>query len=129
MSQTDVIANLATVKEEIAMAARTSGRAVDAVTLVAVSKIHDAGHIRPTLEAGHRVFGENRVQEAQGKWPGLKADFDGVELHLIGPLQTNKADDAVELFDVIESVDRLKLVNALARAMEKSGRRPACFIQ
>ena len=129
MSQTDVIANLATVKEEIAMAARTSGRAVDAVTLVAVSKIHDAGHIRPTLEAGHRVFGENRVQEAQGKWPGLKADFDGVELHLIGPLQTNKADDAVELFDVIESVDRLKLVNALARAMEKIGRRPACFIQ
>jgi len=129
MNAVDVTANLATVKDEIAMAAKAAGRRDDSVTLVAVSKIHDADHIRPALEAGHRFFGENRVQEAQGKWPGLKEEFAGVELHLIGPLQTNKADDAVALFDVIESVDRPKLVNALARAMEKAGRHPTCFIQ
>jgi len=126
---TDVAANLAAVNGEIAEAAREAGREPGEVTLVAVSKTHDADHIRPTLEAGHRVFGENRVQEAQGKWPGLKADFPDLELHLIGPLQTNKADDAVELFDVIESVDRPKLIRALVKAMQKAGRRPSVFIQ
>ena len=125
----DVRENLNAVKAEIAAAEQEAGRDKGSVTLVAVSKTHDGARIRPALEAGHRVFGENRVQEAQGKWPELKAAFEGVELHLIGPLQTNKSDDAVALFDVIESIDRPKLVHALARSMEKLGRRPACFIQ
>jgi pyridoxal phosphate enzyme (YggS family) len=125
----DVRENLDAVKAEISAAEQEAGRDKGSVTLVAVSKTHDGARIRPALEAGHRVYGENRVQEAQGKWPELKAVFEGVELHLIGPLQTNKSDDAVALFDVIESVDRPKLVHALARSMEKLGRRPACFIQ
>lgn len=129
MTTDDVAANLAAVKAEIAEAARQAGRAPDAVTLVAVSKTHEAGRILPALEAGHRVYGENRVQEAQAKWPALKERFADIELHLIGPLQTNKAADAVALFDVIESVDRPKLVHALAKEMDKQDRRPACFLQ
>lgn len=129
MSDVDVAANLKAVTDEIAAAAEQVDRASDAVTLVAVSKTHDADHIRPALDAGHRVFGENRVQEAQGKWPSLKDDFNAVELHLIGPLQTNKADDAVALFDIIETVDRPKLIRALVKAIDKIGRRPGCFIQ
>ena len=102
------------------------GRAVE---LVAVSKTFDAEAIVPLLEAGQRVFGENRVQESQGKWPGLKARYPDVELHLIGPLQTNKVKDAVALFDVIETVDRDKLAVALKKEMTVQGRRLPCFVQ
>lgn len=99
------------------------------VTLVAVSKTFDADAIRPLLDAGQSVFGENRVQEAQGKWPGLKADYPDTELHLIGPLQSNKAKDAVALFDVIESVDREKIAAALAKEMGAQERHLPCFVQ
>ena len=99
------------------------------VTLVAVSKTFDAAAIRPFLEAGHRVFGENRVQEAKAKWPELKAGFAGIELHLIGPLQTNKARDAIELFDVIESLDREKLAVSLKAEMDRAGRSLPVFVQ
>jgi pyridoxal phosphate enzyme (YggS family) len=125
----DVCENLEVVRAEISAAEQEAGRNKGSVTLVAVSKTHDGARIRPALEVGHRVFGENRVQEAQDKWPELKEAFEGIELHLIGPLQTNKADDAVALFDVIESVDRPKLVRALARSMDKLDRHPTCFIQ
>ncbi len=121
--------NLRAVGQEIASTARVVERDPGAVTLVAVSKLQDENKIRQALEAGHRVFGENRVQEAKAKWPQFRADIPDIKLHLIGPLQTNKARDAVELFDVIESLDRLKLGRALAGAMEKSGHRPDCFIQ
>lgn len=123
----DPAAGLAQVLARIQAAA--AGRAEEVVTLVAISKTHDAAAITPVLDAGHRVFGENRVQEAAAKWPALKANYPGVELHLVGPLQTNKARDAVALFDVIESVDRPKLAAALAREMERSGARPRCYIQ
>jgi len=129
MSNEDVAANLAAVKHEIEEAARAAGRKPEAVTLVAVSKTHDAPRILPALEAGHRVFGENRVQEAMAKWPALKERFGDIELHLIGPLQSNKASEAVALFDVIESIDRMKLIGALAREIEKQDRHPACFVQ
>jgi len=99
------------------------------VTLVAVSKTHGPERVREVLEAGHRIFGENRVQEAQEKFPALKAAYSDLELHLIGPLQTNKARDAVALFDVIQSVDRERLAAVLAKEMERAGKRPACFIQ
>lgn len=125
----EVAAGLDGVLEEIAAAARAAGRKPDDITLVAVSKAHDPARIRPALDAGHRVFGENRVQEAAGKWPDLRADYPGVTLHLIGPLQTNKVRQAVELFDVIETLDRPKLARELAKEFDRSGRRPACFIQ
>jgi len=121
--------NLTAVTAAIAEAAAQAGRPAADVTLVAVTKTFGADHIRPVLEAGHRVFGENRVQEAQGKWPALRDAFPDVELHLIGPLQSNKAKEAVALFDVIETVDRPKIAAALAREMDKQGRRPACLIQ
>ena len=120
---------LAEVSGRIAEAARASGRSPSGVTLVAVSKTHGADRVRELLEVGHRVFGENRVQEAEGKFPELKASHPDLELHLIGPLQTNKARDAVALFDVIQSVDRDRLAAALVKEMEKLGRRPACYIQ
>lgn len=120
---------LAEVKGHIAEAALASGRSPSDVTLVAVSKTHGADRVRELLEVGHRVFGENRVQEAEGKFPELKAAWPDLELHLIGPLQTNKARDAVALFDVIQSVDRDRLAAALVKEMEKLGRRPACYIQ
>ena len=120
---------LAEVQERIARAARLAGRAPDEVRLIAVSKTHDADAIRPLLEAGHRRFGENRVQEAEAKWPALREAFPDVELHLIGQLQSNTAEEAVALFDAIHSVDRPSLVDALGKAMAKSGRRPACFVQ
>jgi len=129
MSDVDVAANLAAVKQEIAEAARAAGRDPAEVTLVAVTKTHGADRIAAALGAGHRVFGENRVQEAEAKWPALKERHAGLALHLIGPLQTNKARNAVALFDVIETLDRPKLVKELAREMEKQGRRPACFVQ
>jgi PLP dependent protein len=120
---------LADVQARIAAAARAASRDPAAVTLVAVSKTHGADRVEELLRAGHRVFGENRVQEAQAKFPELKTRYPDLELHLIGPLQTNKARDAVALFDVIESVDRPKLAVELAREMAKQGRRPVCFVQ
>lgn len=117
------------VREKIARAARLAARPSDEVTLVAVSKTHGPEAIRPLIEAGQRDFGENRVQEAQDKWPALKAATLGLRLHLIGRLQSNKAGDAVALFDAIHSVDRPSLVAALAEAMAKAGRRPDCFLQ
>ena len=120
---------LADVRSRIAKAARLARRRPDEVALVAVSKTHDAEAILPLIEAGQRVFGENRVQEAQAKWPDLRAAHPDIVLHLIGRLQSNKAEEAVALFDALHSVDRPSLVAALAAAMEKSGRRPQCFVQ
>ncbi|MBC7907816.1 MAG: YggS family pyridoxal phosphate-dependent enzyme [Rhodospirillaceae bacterium] len=125
----DIIHNLSAVKQRITGAAHDAGRDPATITLVAVSKTHDAAAIRPALEAGQRVFGENRVQEARTKWPELRQDFPDVELHLIGPLQTNKVRDAVALFDVIETVDRPKLARALAEEVQRVGRSPRCLIQ
>jgi len=125
----DVGENLRAVKSTIADAAREAGRDPAAVNLVAVSKTHLAEHIRPALEAGHRLFGENRVQEADEKWPGLRADFPDLRLHLIGPLQTNKVKRAVQLFDAVETVDRPKLARHLAREMDAQGKSLDCFIQ
>jgi pyridoxal phosphate enzyme (YggS family) len=121
--------HLVEVNRRIAEAAKAAGRAAAEVTLVAVSKTHGAERVRELLDAGHRVFGENRVQEAEQKFPQLKADFADLELHLIGPLQTNKTREAVALFDVIQSVDRERLAATLAKEMERAGKRPACFIQ
>lgn len=113
----------------IAAAAKLSGRPASDVALIAISKTHGADTIRPLLEAGQRAFGENRVQEAAEKWPELMASYPDVELHLVGQLQSNKADDAVALFDVIHSVDRSSLLTALARASEKLLKKPRCFLQ
>jgi hypothetical protein len=113
----------------IARSARLAGRDSGDVALVAVSKTHEAEAIRPLIAAGQRDFGENRVQEAQSKWPELKAGTPDVRLHLIGSLQSNKAEEAAALFDVVHSVDRPSLVEALARAMARTGRRPDCFLQ
>ncbi len=120
---------LAAVKARMAAAAAAAGRAADSIRLVAVSKTHSPADIAPTLEAGQRLFGENRVQEAAGKWPALRRAFPEIELHLIGPLQTNKVAEAVGLFDAIETLDREKLARALAGEMAKQGRRPACLVQ
>ncbi|MGE0421935.1 MAG: YggS family pyridoxal phosphate-dependent enzyme [Reyranellaceae bacterium] len=122
-------AALAEVQARIAAAARAASRDPAAVTLVAVSKTHGAERVEELLRAGHRVFGENRVQEAQAKFPELRTRYPDLELHLIGPLQTNKARDAVALFDVIESVDRPRIAVELAREMTRQGRSPACFVQ
>ncbi|MBE9556050.1 MAG: YggS family pyridoxal phosphate-dependent enzyme [Proteobacteria bacterium] len=125
----DTAANLHAVLDDIALAAREAGRAPGDIGLVAVSKTHDAAWIRPVLQAGQRLFGENRVQEAAGKWPGLREEFPDIRLHLIGPLQTNKVRQALELFDVIETVDRPKLAREIAKEGQKAGRAPDCFIQ
>ena len=125
----DSVERLNSVKQTIAAAEKEAGRNKGSVTLVAVSKTFGAPEIRPVLEAGQRIFGENRVQEAQGKWPTLKADYPGIELHLIGPLQSNKAEDAVALFDVIQTVDREKIAAALASEMKKQGRKPRFHVQ
>ena len=117
------------VNVEIAQAAKIARRDADDITLIAVSKTQGADKIAPLLAEGHRVFGENRVQEAQEKWPALKADYPDAQLHLIGQLQSNKAEDAVELFDCIHSLDRPSLLKALAKAMDKTGKRVPCFIQ
>ena len=126
---TDIAANLAGVKGRIAAAAREAGRDGASVVLVAVSKTQDAAAIAAAIAAGQRCFGENRVQEAQAKYPALKAQHQGLELHLIGPLQTNKVKEAVALFDVIETLDRPKLAEALAREMTRQQRRPRLLIQ
>lgn len=124
-----VVARLAEVRERISRAARDCGRDPASVTLVCVSKTFEADAILPALEAGERVFGENRVQEAQGKWPALRERFPDLDLHLIGPLQSNKAEDTVALFDTIETVDRPKIAAALAKAIDKSGRHPRLYVQ
>jgi hypothetical protein len=122
-------ANLAVVRGRIEAAARAAGRPEGAVTLVAVSKTHPIEAVRVALRAGQRIFGENRVQEALGKFPALRREFPDLVLHLIGPLQTNKVKDAVAHGDVIETVDRPHFAAALAREMDKSGRRLPCFIE
>lgn len=125
----DSVERLVSVRQTIAAAEKEADRSAGSVTLVAVSKTFDAPDIRPILDAGQRVFGENRVQEAQGKWPALKAAYAGIELHLIGPLQSNKAAEAVALFDVIQTVDREKIAAALAVEMKKQNRSPRLFVQ
>ncbi|MDX1426113.1 MAG: YggS family pyridoxal phosphate-dependent enzyme, partial [Kiloniellales bacterium] len=124
-----VAARLEQVRARIREAAESCGRTGDDITLVAVSKTHPVDRIAAALAAGHRVFGENRVQEAWSKFSDLKAEHPDLALHLIGLLQTNKARDAVRLFDVIETLDRPKLARSLAREMEKQDRRPLCFVE
>lgn len=120
---------LSDIKDRIAKAEAEAGRAAGSVELIAVSKIQPLERVEAVLDEGHRVFGENRVQEAQGKWPAFKQRYDGVSLHLLGPLQTNKARVAMELFDAIHSVDRPKLAHAIARLAQELGHCPALFLQ
>jgi pyridoxal phosphate enzyme (YggS family) len=121
--------NLKRVQGEVAAAIDAAGREAGSVELVAVSKTFDAAAVRPVIVAGQRVFGENRVQEAQHKWPSLRAEYPDVELHLIGPLQSNKAKDAVALFDAIHTIDRLKIAEIVAGEMAKQGRKLQLFVQ
>src|SRR3981081_2745485 len=120
---------LATVEQEIARACEQARRDRASVTLIAVSKTFDAGAVAPVIEAGQRVFGENRVQEAKAKWPGFMSAYPGIALHLIGPLQSNKAKEAVALFDAIHSVDRPSMCEALAKEIDSQKRRPQLFVQ
>lgn len=120
---------LSEIMAQIAFAAEESGRRPEDISLLAVSKTHGEDKILPVLEAGQRLFGENRVQEAAGKWPALKEKYPDVRLHLIGPLQTNKVREAVVLFDAIETIDRPELAKKLVKEMEKQGRNLPCFIQ
>jgi pyridoxal phosphate enzyme (YggS family) len=120
---------LAAVRREIESACREAGRDPASVTLVAISKTHAADVIEPVIAAGQRIFGENRVQEAKAKWPGLKAKYSDIELHLVGPLQSNKAREAVALFNAIHSLDRASLAEALAKEIGKQGRRPLLFVE
>jgi hypothetical protein len=124
-----IAARLKAVQDRIEAAARAADRDPRSVALVAVSKTHGIRAVRQALAAGQRLFGENRVQEAASKFPQLRAEYPDLQLHLIGPLQTNKVKDAVALFDVIETVDRAKLAAKLAEEMQKTGRRPRCYIQ
>ena len=125
----DVAGRLEAVRERIAAAEREAGREAGSVTLVAVSKTFDREHILPAIHAGQRVFGENRVKEAAQKWPAIRADYPDIELHLIGPLQSNKAREAVALFDVIETVDRDKIAAELAKEIRRQGRQPHLYVQ
>jgi pyridoxal phosphate enzyme (YggS family) len=120
---------IAAVREDIARACRDAGRDPATVTLVAISKTFAAEAIEPVIAAGQRIFGENRVQEAKAKWPPLTARHDGLELHLVGPLQSNKAKDAVALFDAIHSVDRDSVAEALGKEIARQGRRPVLFAE
>ena len=129
IAPSDTAARLAAVSSDIARACRDANREVASVTLVAVSKTFSADAIEPVIEVGHHVFGENRVQEAKGKWPALQAKHDKLELHLIGPLQSNKAKEAVALFDAIHSVDRDSLCEALAKEITRQNRTPLLFAQ
>ena len=124
-----VAMSLAEITAKVADACSTAGRAGDSVTLIAVSKVQPLERVESVLAQGHRVFGENYVQEAAGKWPDLQARFGRVELHMIGPLQTNKAKVAVELFDVIHTLDRPSLAEKLARLAQERGTSPALFMQ
>lgn len=125
----DPASRLAAVRAAIAAAAEKAHRRPADVNLVAVSKVHGAERIRPVLDAGHRLFGENRVQEAEAKWPALREAYADVTLHLIGPLQSNKVKNAVATFDVIESVDRPKIARTLAGEFDRSGKNLPCFVQ
>ncbi len=125
----EIAARLGDVRRRVAAAEQAAGRAAGSVTLVAIAKTHPGARAAAAIAAGHRVFGENRVQEAMAKWPALKDATNDVRLHLVGPLQTNKAHDVVRLFDAVETVDRPKLARVLAIEMEKSGRLLDCFIQ
>ena len=129
MSMDQAADRLLHVRTAIGDAAAAAGRDRDDVQLIAVSKTHDFDAIRPALEAGQKIFGENRVQEAQGKWPAIRADYPDTELHLIGPLQSNKARDAVALFDWIHTIDREKIAGAIAREMVAQNRNPTCLVQ
>jgi PLP dependent protein len=120
---------LATVEQDVARACTEARRDRASVTLIAVSKTFDAAAISPIIDAGQRVFGENRVQEAKAKWPGLMSDYSGIALHLIGPLQSNKAREAVALFDAIHSVDRASICEALAKEINSQKKRPELFVQ
>jgi pyridoxal phosphate enzyme (YggS family) len=122
-------ANLCRVRREVAEACAAAGRDPGSVTLIAVSKTFGAEAIHPVIAAGHRVFGEARVQEAKAKWPALREAHPGIELHMIGPLQSNKAREAVALFDAIHSVDRPSLCAALAKEIERQGRHPLLFVE
>ncbi|WP_295557387.1 YggS family pyridoxal phosphate-dependent enzyme [uncultured Hyphomicrobium sp.] len=122
-------AALAEIETRIAAAARETGRDPASVHLIAVTKTFGAEDIRPVLEAGHRLFGENRVQEAKSKWPELRTLYPGLTLHLIGPLQSNKAREAVELFDAIHTIDRPKIAKAIADELARQGKRLQLFIQ
>jgi pyridoxal phosphate enzyme (YggS family) len=124
-----IIDRLNETKAAIARASAHCGRDPAEVTLVCVTKTFPAEDVVPLLDAGHRVFGENRVQEAMGKWPALRETYPDIELHLIGPLQSNKAREAVETFDVIQSVDREKIAGAIAEEMSRQGKRPRLFVQ
>ena len=126
---TEPASALAEVYDNIAKAAKIARREPSQIELVAISKTHPAEAIAPLIEAGQRVFGENRVQEAQAKWPALQEAHEGLSLHLVGQLQSNKAEDAVRLFDCIHSLDRPSLVSALAKAFDKAGRQVPCFVQ
>jgi len=128
-AQGAAVERLSGVRREVAAACAAASRPADAVTLMAVSKTFEAPTIEPVLDAGQRVFGENRVQEARAKWPPLLERYPDTKLHLIGPLQSNKAKEAVALFDAIHSVDRESLCEALAREIQKQGRAPLLFVQ
>jgi pyridoxal phosphate enzyme (YggS family) len=120
---------LSDIRARIAAAEASAGRAPGSVRLIAVSKVQPLDRVEAVLEEGHRLFGENRVQEAAGKWPDFRARYPGVEVHLIGPLQTNKARQAMELFEAIHSVDRPKLAQTIARLADEVGRCPDLFVQ
>jgi PLP dependent protein len=126
---TDAEPRLAIVQDAIAKMSKLAGRSTNVTTLIAVSKTKTADEIMPLIAAGQRHFGENRVQEAQSKWPALIAATPDIRLHLVGQLQSNKVEEAIALFDVIHSVDRASLITALGKAQEKAGRKPACFLQ
>jgi pyridoxal phosphate enzyme (YggS family) len=126
---TTPVAALEDVRARIGAAARVARRKPADVTLIAISKMHEAEQIAPIIAAGQRVFGENRVQEAAAKWPALRERTPGIALHLVGQLQSNKAEEAVALFDAIHSLDRPSLLVALAKAMDRTGRRIPCFVQ
>jgi pyridoxal phosphate enzyme (YggS family) len=128
-ASTSVASPLLKVREQIARACADAGRNPASVTLVAISKTFGADAIEPVIAAGHRVFGENRVQEAKTKWPSLQQRYSGIELHLVGPLQSNKAKEAVALFDAIHSLDRESLAAALAKEVAKQGRKPVLFVE
>ncbi len=121
--------SLSDIQHRITTAEADAGRAAGSVTLIAVSKVQPDARVRAVLEEGHRSFGENRVQEAAGKWPGFREDFDGIDLHLIGPLQSNKVRQAMELAEAIHTVDRPKLAKTIARLAQEIGRCPDLFIQ
>src|SRR6266700_1552737 len=133
MSDTNELAaaagSLARVRSEVAQACAEAGRDLASVTLIAVSKTHQAETIEPVIAAGQRVFGENRVQEAKSKWPALTAAYPGIALHLIGALQSNKAKEAVALFDAIHTVDRPSIAEALAKEIARQGRHPLLFVE